>query len=282
MKKIKIIIIFLIIILSLTLYAYFIGTTGLITKEYTIYESNLPNSYNGLKIVHFSDLHYGNIIKENRLQEVVKEINIINPDIVVFTGDLFEKGTKIDDNTAKKVTKQLKEINAKYGKYAVFGNHDYDEGINKIESIYQNSNFTILNNTYDLITNQNNDKIYLGGIDDTLLGKPNTTETLEYLKENTNTYSIILVHEPDYTTNILKYQKVNLILAGHSHNGQVRLPFIGAIYTPKGAKKYYKNYYNLNNTELYISSGIGNSKLNLRLFNRPSINFYRINTKKDS
>ena len=73
------------------------------------------------------------------------------------------------------------------------------------------------------------------------------------------------------------YYQVNLILAGHSHNGQVRLPFIGAIYTPIGAKKYYDNYYNVSGTKLYISSGIGVSTTNYRLWNHPSINFYRIN-----
>ena len=141
---------------------------------------------------------------------------------------------------------------------------------------------TLLINQYDIIINKEKDKIYLGGIDDTLLGNPDIKSTTSYLKENNDTYSIILVHEPDYSDNILKEQKVDLILSGHSHNGQVRIPIIGALYTPNGAKKYYKNYYTINNTKLYISSGIGNTDLNLRLFNRPSINFYRINTKKDS
>ena len=63
----------------------------------------------------------------------------------------------------------------------------------------------------------------------------------------------------------------------HSHNGQIRLPGIGALYTPNGSKKYYDNYYDLDETPLYISSGIGVSIVNYRLFNKPSINFYRIN-----
>lgn len=94
-------------------------------------------------------------------------------------------------------------------------------------------------------------------------------------------YSIVLVHEPDYTDNILQYNNnINLILSGHSHNGQVRIPIIGTIYTPNGAKKYYDEHYNIGNTNLYISGGIGNSKLDVRLFNHPSINLYRINSNK--
>ena len=95
-------------------------------------------------------------------------------------------------------------------------------------------------------------------------------------------YKIILVHEPDISDNIVDNYNVSLILAGHSHNGQIRLPVIGAMYTPPYAKKYYDEYYNIGNTDLYISSGIGVSTINYRLFNRPSVNFYRINKKKET
>ena len=97
--------------------------------------------------------------------------------------------------------------------------------------------------------------------------------------ENDVNYKIILVHEPDISDSIVDNYTVNLILAGHSHNGQVRLPIIGAIYTPPGAKKYYDEHYMIDDTNLYISSGIGVSSVNYRLWNRPSINFYRINKR---
>ena len=73
--------------------------------------------------------------------------------------------------------------------------------------------------------------------------------------------------------------KFNLILAGHSHHGQIRLPLIGAIILPDGAKKYYNGYYEFNKTKLYISNGIGTSTINFRLFNKPSFNLYRITNK---
>ena len=103
---------------------------------------------------------------------------------------------------------------------------------------------------------------------------------MTYQNENIS-YKIILTHEPDITDEIIKKDNsVNLVLAGHSHNGQIRLPLIGALTTPNEAKKYYDNYYKIGNTHLYVSSGIGVSKVNFRLFNRPSINFYRINKIK--
>ena len=67
------------------------------------------------------------------------------------------------------------------------------------------------------------------------------------------------------------------VFAGHSHNGQINIPYIKKLLLPEGSKKYYNNYYKVNNTNLYISSGLGESNINFRLFNKPSINFYRIN-----
>ena len=89
-------------------------------------------------------------------------------------------------------------------------------------------------------------------------------------------YKIILAHEPDITKDITTNYQVNLILAGHSHGGQIRLPLIGALYTPPYSKEYYEGHYKINDTNLYISSGIGVSTVNYRLWNRPSINFYRL------
>ena len=84
------------------------------------------------------------------------------------------------------------------------------------------------------------------------------------------------MHKPDTFDDIKQYN-FNLVLAGHSHNGQIRLPIYGAILTPKGAKKYYKPHYKIDNTDMYISSGIGNTVIDYRLFNRPSFNIYRLN-----
>ena len=159
MKKIKTIIIILISIILIIIYARFIATSGLITKEYTIYSDKLPYSYNGLKIVHFSDLHYGSVITSQRLKKIVEEINLINPDIVIFTGDLLDKSLKTDDKLVETISKQLKSISAKYGKYTIMGNHDYEENKSKIEKIYKNSNFTLLNNQYDININKEKDKI---------------------------------------------------------------------------------------------------------------------------
>ena len=268
-------IIFLMLVATIV-YARYVGTYGLVTKEYTI-QDDIPESFDGLKIVHFSDLHYNRAITLKKVKAIVEEINLINPDIVVFTGDLIDKDAEITNGEYTKLTSELRKINAKYGKYAVMGNHDYYKDKERIENIYNDSDFKYLDNSYDIIYSKKNEKIFIGGLNTVSYDMADIDKTTEYLKEHNDMYKIILVHEPDISDEIVKTEPVDMILAGHSHNGQVRFPVIGAIYTPPGAKKYYDNYYNINGTKLYISSGIGVSTANYRLWNHPSINFYRIN-----
>jgi len=268
----------MVIIILIIIYARFIGTMGFVTKEYTLNDKNIPNGFDGIKIVHFSDLHYNRAITLSKVKSVIKEINLINPDIVVFTGDLTDKDVTLTEDDYSDLIKVLSVINAKYGKYAILGNHDYAHEEDEIIKVYNKSGFKYLENSYDIIYNKNNESIFIGGIGSVSYNKDNLDKTFEDIKDNNDLdYKIILVHEPDISDNITKDYEVNLILAGHSHNGQIRLPIIGALYTPPHSKKYYDNYYNLDGTNLYISSGIGVSSINYRLFNRPSINFYRIN-----
>lgn len=273
MKKIlKIFITIIILIILLLLYSRFIGTIGLNTKEYTIEDNNISNDFDGIKIVHFSDMHYKRIITKDRIDKIINEINLINPDIVIFTGDLIDQDSEINEDDITYLKEVLSKINAKYGKYSVIGNHDYSIDIEILRSIYKESNFNLLENSYDIIYGKDNNKLYIGGIStgafsDTVLNK---------MKYDEESYKIIILHEPDYTDEIISLNP-NLILGGHSHNGQVNIPYLKKYFVPTGSKKYYDEHYLVNNTNLYISSGIGVSRYNFRLFNHPSINFYRIN-----
>lgn len=277
---IKIFIILLVGIIGIILYSRYIGTNGLVTNEIVINADNIPTSFDGLKIVHFSDLHYTRVITKERVKNIVDEINLINPDIVIFTGDLVDTDKILTEDDKDFLIETLSNINSTYGKYAIYGNHDIANNSENIINIYNESNFKILNNSYDIIYSKNNEKIFIGGLNSVSHELADIDKVMSYYdnNDNTNTYNIILLHEPDYADNIVnKYNNIDLILAGHSHGGQVRLPFIGPLYTPKNAHKYVKGYYDLNGTSLYVTSGIGVSRYNFRLFNKPEINFYRLN-----
>lgn len=267
-KKWKIIFLVILIIVTLFILLRYIGNMGIKVKEYKIINNNIGNFY-GLKIVHVTDLHYG-MTNEKKLKKLVKEINLTKPDIVLFTGDLVDKNTEYNKEIDNKLIENLKNINAYYGKYYVNG--DEDLLYKTFDTIMSNSNFISLDDTYEVIYNEKNETIFLSGISP---DKSLTNEIKENINLNTYNYKILLTHYPDSVTSVLKYN-FDLIASGHSLNGQVRLPFIGSVYTKENSRKYYNSYYKIDNTNFYISSGIGNSTINIRLNNPPSFNLYRI------
>ena len=267
--KWKIIFGILIFILLLFICLRFIGTKGLIIKEYKVVNKNIDTSFYGFKIVHFSDLHYGMSVDEKVLSNLVDKINKTKPDIVVFTGDLIDKKKNYTESDTKLLTKYLSKIKSSYGNYYVNG--DDDENINSFDSIMVNSNFKSLNNNYEVISSEKNKKILISGIST----NANIKIFNDIFKDDDYSYKIIMMHYPDNYDLISKYN-FDLVLSGHSHNGQVRLPYIGALVKMNNSKEYYDPYYKINDTDMYISGGIGNSKVNLRLFNTPSFNLYRL------
>lgn len=280
-KLIRFLLVLLLVIALIIIYARYIGTSGLVTKEYKIETSDIDDSFDGLKIVHFSDLHYLRV-NNSALKKVIDEINLINPDIVFFTGDLIDKDFELNKKDEENLISLLSDINSKYGKYAVLGNHDYVKNEEMLKHIFDSSDFYLMQNSYDIIYGDDDDKLFIGGVDNYSYDTADIDKAMEYFNDNDDiNYKIILVHEPDYTDTILSKYDINLILSGHSHNGQINIPYLKNFFLPYGSRKYYKNYYRINNTDLYVSSGIGETTINFRLFNRPSINFYRINKITD-
>ncbi|MBR7042183.1 MAG: metallophosphoesterase, partial [Bacilli bacterium] len=145
MKKIIKFITFIFIIIALTtVYARYVGTYGFITKEYAVTDEYLPSGFDGLKIVHLSDIHYNRAITISKIKDIVKEINLIRPDIVVFTGDLVDKDVSLSDKDFNDLTNALLKIDAKYGKYAILGNHDVEYNSEKVIDVFNGSNFKYL------------------------------------------------------------------------------------------------------------------------------------------
>ncbi len=272
----------IVIIGSIIFYSRYIGTSGIFINEYKIVNKNLSNDFYGLKIVHISDLHYGRTINEKELNELVEKINLTKPDMVVLTGDLIDKDTNLTENDIEIISTAFNKIDVTIGKYAIKGNHDYN--FEKWDILIENSGFVNLNDKYELIFANENDYILLSGMSTNVYGDLSVKEKVKIFEDFINNseikpnYSILLMHEPDFIDDF-DYNNFNLILAGHSHNGQIRLPIIGAIIKPNYGKKYYDSYYELKNTDLYISNGLGVSEINFRLFNRPSFNLYRLTNK---
>ena len=253
-KIIKIISTIIITIFLIIIYARFKATSGIEIKEYKITNDKIPENFHGTKLVQISDIHYGNTVNITYLKEIVKEINKVKPDILVLTGDLLDK--EINEEEKSEIINTLKEIKVTIDSYAIMGDKDYDEKL--WNEIITQSNFININNQEKYIYQKTNKPIIISNAD----------------INHENTFAIYIMHEPD-KINELK-SKFDLILAGHSLNGQINIPIIKNILLQDGAKKYYKSHYIVNNTDFYISSGIGTTNFKYRLFNKPSINLYRL------
>lgn len=278
-KRYKIMLILILILSAIVLWSRYISTSGLIVREYKVVSNNLPNSFDGLKIVQLSDIHYGRTINKKELNSIVLNINQLKPDLIFFTGDLIDRDTTLTPSIEKELISILSQLNAVYGKYMIIGNHDIK--FSAYNYIMNQSEFVSLNNTYEIIYSKKNEPIYIAGLETQVAGKPKIDAITSYLKDTSNMipkYKILLLHTPD-TFDKVKQYNFDLVLAGHSHNGQIRLPFIGSIITPIGAKKYYKENYKIDKTQMYISGGLGTSVINHRFFNKPSYNFYRLTIK---
>lgn len=271
----KVILAIAIIISILFITLRYIGNYGLVVKEKSLVYSKLPENFHGLKIIHFTDLHYGTTVDTIKLKQIVKKINTIEPDLIIFTGDLVDRHYNISTKEKEEIKEQLNNMQAKLGKYAVEGNHDKKN----FNNIMKDTDFIVLDNSYDLIYNNDYTPILINGIGSSTLKNVDIDKAFSYFDEsNTNQdiFVISLMHEPDSIGDMLEKHSIDLAFAGHSHNGQVRLPFTPALVKVEGAKKYYEAEYTINNTKLLISGGIGTSNYPFRLFNHPSINFIRL------
>lgn len=263
----KAIAIIILVIIIVFLYGKFIEVKNIKVNEYNLNSEYIKESFKELKIVHFSDILYNQDNK--RLNKIEKLINNENADIIVFAGDLFNNNFKYSDEDYSNIKEFLTNINASLFKFAVIGEND-TKFLEKYKDILYESNFTLLDNKNKLLFYKDEEPINIIGLTD--LSKIN--ELLE--SEVSYNYSLVITHKPDYVDELSKYD-IDLVLSGHSLGGIINVPYYGGLITKDGAKKYVNGYYKVNNTELYISNGMGYQNFNFRLLNTPSINVYRFN-----
>lgn len=253
----------------LVCYGFWIEPDLLVVRHYQLQAQ--PDGANSLRLVQISDLQIGDGYTVENMERVVKKMNNMHPDVVLFTGDLFENYSVCGEEIEPAVTALLQQIEAPKGKYAVWGNRDYGGGAAKAyRRILKASGFTLLCNDSAEIVTDNNQKILLCGLDDSLFGKPDGQQFLQQKQDYA--YQILMLHEPD-VAQLWSHSAFQLILAGHSHGGQVRLPFWPGQKTVL-AEQYTRHFYTLNeetNQQLYVNTGLGTSHLPVRFGVVPEI-----------
>ncbi|MEY8458905.1 metallophosphoesterase [Lactococcus ileimucosae] len=221
----------------------------------------------GLKVAHFTDTHFNWHTRPRRFYKFSKHIKQMEPDLILFTGDLFDKVSWAQKHERNKVKEILTDLEAPLGKFAILGNHDFSEEghPNYIRSFLEESGFTVL-------TNQSvrSGNVSLTGLDDLREGQPN----FEMLPEQAD-FSLLMIHEPDTILRVEHPEKYDLVVAGHSHGGQIRLG--NWRLRNDGSKAYDSGLYDLGqNTTLFVNAGIGLTFLPIRFGVPPEIVYYEI------
>ena len=269
-----VIILLIVLIVCLILYSRYVSTSGLTVIEQSIVDKELPDSFNGFKIAQFADIHYGNTTSMKEIKKMVKKINELNPDILVFTGDLFDEEIKIREEDVTNLKEELAKLDASIQKYAVKGDQDYNYET-EFETIFKYANFNILENSNEFIYYKGTTPIKVVGTTSLLKSEIDYTNAFKILGDEEEYFTILFSHEPKIVEQLTDY-KVNVILSAHSLGGSISLPFVGGLIKMKGADNYLKGYYETNNIKMYVNSGIGTQTYKFRFFNRPSINLYRL------
>ncbi len=253
------------VILIAVLWLFIYSSTNIIVKNEIHIKADVTESY---KIAFFTDTHYGKSYNEKNIKKIVALINESNVDIVIFGGDFFDNynrdKSKID---VELLGNELSKIKAKYGKYAVYGNHDFGGKATRVYfDLMSNSGFTVLKNQNKYIKELDTRLI---GFEDSIFGEVN----LEYYNIKSTDFNILISHEPEII-DMINMKNYGIMLSGHTHGGQINNPY-------NVPTKYLKGIYNNssinNNISLIVSKGIGVTKIPIRVFSQPEICIIYIN-----
>ncbi|MEE8349257.1 MAG: metallophosphoesterase [Acidobacteriota bacterium] len=248
-------------LLGTSQYGVWIEPNLLQLKRVQIPLKRLPSSLDGFKIVYLSDFHLYPHTQIEFIQEAVDMANGLKPDLVALGGDFVTARRNLTPGEVPEISELaavLARLNAKYGVYAVLGNHDHWRGDFKGENTVgrglEQSGIPVLVNS-GITLDVGKERIFLAGVDDGWVRLNDLPKAME--KHPAGLPTIVLMHAPDFADEFHKDERIDLQLSGHSHGGQVRLPGLGSPFCPPYGKKYDKGLYRVGNMWLYTSVGLG-------------------------
>ena len=250
------------------------GNTALELNTYTVSSAKLPESFDGYRIAHVSDLHNAEMGKDN--EKLLTILRDADPDMIAITGDLIDSRSTNVEIALQFVREAVKIAPC----YYVTGNHE--ARVNEYGALkagMEAAGVTVLEDVKTKISMEG-ETITLIGVNDPsyqtdyLFGDSETVMNtkLEDLHTEHDGFTILLSHRPELFDTYVD-QDIDLVLSGHAHGGQFRLPFIGGLVAPNQGlfPEYDAGIYTEDNTNMLISRGVGNSILPFRINNRPEV-----------
>ena len=262
-------------------YSFFIEPNRLVVTSETLKIKNWNPTFDGLKIVMIGDLHGGsNCITEEKIRDVVAKANEQNPDVVVMLGDYVSEWS---DGSLKMpvetIAANLKGIESTYGVFAVLGNHDGDYDDDRVAAALSSNGYKVLQNEVAAIE-KDGQRIRIFGMKDHLKLSGGwlriSADSKKYLSTTGSGDLIVLQHSPDILPVIageyLVSPELRLILAAHTHGGQIRFPILGSPIVPSGfGQKYVRGHIFDKGVDMFVTTGIGTSVLPFRFMVPPEI-----------
>jgi predicted MPP superfamily phosphohydrolase len=243
----------------------------------TIAIDNLPSAFRDFRIAQISDIHFDEYTEPSFLHRVLAQVNALAPDLVLLTGDYISFLPLPRDfvlGAMHRCGEVLRDIACPL-RFAVMGNHDMFLGVAIIQPILAGAGIPLLVDEHVPIE-RGGQRLWLAGVMDPVSQFPDLSRAVP---ANPDGPVLLMSHGPDYADEVLAHPRgrlVDLMLSGHSHGGQVRLPLVGALHTPEGGKKYVEGLFRLGRMQLYVNRGIGAVGVPFRLNCPPEITLFTL------
>lgn len=259
-----------------------IGGSAYITKiepglievtHVTVPLPNLPKSFDGFTMAQVSDWHLGEWMTRDRMLDIARQTNDLQPNVIVFTGDFM---SHVLPSTLSDITQSVQAFKASEGIFGTLGNHDYwTDGPAVIQAVESAGNTQLLLNKHVKIEREGAE-LYIAGVNDIWEKHHDLNQALDGIPDSAAV--VLLAHEPDFADEVAAVNRVGLQLSGHSHGGQFRVPGKGAIALPFLGQKYDMGMYHINGMTLYVNRGVGMISPYVRFNCRPEITFFTLHT----
>jgi predicted MPP superfamily phosphohydrolase len=254
--------------LGLPLYSAEIARHEISVEHVTIPMPRMADVFRGTRMIQISDLHYANYTEPFFIKQVVEHVNRLKGDIVVFTGDYISVGLWTPQDIARfaySCAEILSGVTCPI-RYAVLGNHDYAFNYKIVTDALLSHNIPVLTNRSEPLE-RDGKRLWFAGTGDALSHSADLDRAIPRASIKGGEPVILLTHEPDIVKYVAPYG-VDLMLSGHTHGGQIRIPFLPPLFLPQLGAEFIEGLFRVGNTNLYVNRGIGSVGLPLR-FNCP-------------
>jgi predicted MPP superfamily phosphohydrolase len=260
-------------------------TTTLTDKEFSeknidlvevdIELDNLGWNFHNFRILNLTDIHLGQWINPEYLDDLVDYVNTLNIDMITLTGDYF---SYVIEGYEESLKESFKKLSAEYGKFGVLGNHDHWMGADKIRKIFNDADIIDLSN--DVCTlEKEGDFLNICGVDSCTVCADDLDKVIAKMPKNIP--NILLAHEPDFAKESSQTNLFDLQISGHSHGGQFIIPkFETTPFRGPNSTKYPVGLYKVGNMTQYTSKGLGTNSFRVRINCKPEVTIITLKTTK--